>query len=72
MTRKPLCKLDRVLLFLRQNQAGLNALEAVQLGEYALRSTISTLREEGWQIEGVPHHHLRTVRTQRRDDSGQR
>ncbi|MBJ9675243.1 helix-turn-helix domain-containing protein [Burkholderia gladioli] len=56
MTRKPLCKLDRVLLFLRQNPAGLNALGAVQLGEYALRSTISTLREEGWQIEGTWEH----------------
>jgi hypothetical protein len=51
--RKPLCKLDRVLLHLRQNAHGLNVIEAVALGEYALRSSIAILRAEGWQIEGV-------------------
>ncbi|MBB2977660.1 hypothetical protein [Paraburkholderia tropica] len=51
--RKPLCKIDRVLLHLRQNARGLNVVEAVALGEYALRSTISVLRAEGWQIEGA-------------------
>ncbi|MFP3709108.1 helix-turn-helix domain-containing protein [Paraburkholderia sp. SIMBA_009] len=51
--RKPLCKIDRVLLHLRQNARGLNVVEAVALGEYALRSSIATLRAEGWQIEGT-------------------
>ncbi|MEI7294032.1 hypothetical protein WCQ02_17970 [Paraburkholderia tropica] len=51
--RKPLCKIDRVLLHLRQNARGLNVVEAVTLGEHALRSTIAVLRAEGWQIEGT-------------------
>lgn len=50
--KKPLTKIERVLLHLRQNTRGLNRFEAERLGEHCLNTTIANLRREGWLIVG--------------------
>lgn len=52
LAKKPLTKIERVLLHLRTNTRGLNRFEAERLGEHCLNTTIATLRREGWLIAG--------------------
>ncbi|MDR8396977.1 hypothetical protein NE850_11565 [Paraburkholderia sp. USG1] len=54
--KKPLTKINRVLLHLRTNTRGLNRFEAEHLGEHCLNTTIATLRREGWLIAGEWEH----------------
>ncbi|KWH11567.1 hypothetical protein WT59_00240 [Burkholderia territorii] len=49
--KKPLGKIDRVLLELRRGIT-LNRFEAERLGDHCLNTTISQLRGEGWLITG--------------------
>lgn len=52
-SNKPIGKTDRILFFLRDNECGLNLVEAAAMGDFTLRSTIAVLRNEGWLIEGT-------------------
>ncbi|WP_244128114.1 helix-turn-helix domain-containing protein [Burkholderia gladioli] len=66
--RKPLGKIDRILLEFRRG-AALNRFEAERLGDHCLNSTVAVLRAEGWLIIGewetVPTRFGKTARVLR-------
>lgn len=67
-TKKPLGKIDRILLELRRG-ISLNRFDAEHMGDHCLNTTISTLRGEGWLIAGewetVPTRFGKTARVLR-------